>query len=1044
VFLYATPEVYIKDFFIRADLINDYHDGQLDADIIVQNSTPQKTGRITLSLRVFGNSTGSLVYEEARKIKLDSNAAEKINFSFPLKSPRKWSAEAPHLYTVVFRLEDKRRNQQVFVSTKTGFRKSEIRNGQLLVNGVPVLIKGVNRHEHDPVTGHVISVASMIDDILLMKQHNINTVRTSHYPNDPQWYRLCDQYGLYVIDEANIESHGMGYGSRSLAKDTLWMHAHLDRIIRMVERDKNHPSVIVWSMGNEAGDGVNFTACYNWIKQRDPSRPVHYERALKGPNTDIFCPMYAGIDYIESYANQKQERPLILCEYSHAMGNSNGNLQDYWDVIKKYDLLQGGCIWDWVDQGILQTNEDGTDYYAYGGDFGGPDVPDDGNFCINGLVSPDRTPHPALTEVKKVYQYIDFKMIDPLGGKFHILNNYDFTNLDKFDILWALRSEDRNAAEGIIQSPNLPAGESKTYTLDFEDLQFIPEREYFIHFDVLTKTDDGLIPAGYTIASAQIQIPNYEPPVKVIAPRVPDIEAIEMEDLLIIRGMDFSMNFDLITGEFVSWKVDELEILDEPLRHNFWRPPTDNDFGNGMDMRCKPWKETSVNKELITTDFEVLGAASAKFSTRYFLPGVFASLHINYLINGRGEVVVEQNLIMEDIPKPDVELLTPSLDGFGNAMDFDALPSMLEINNPGPVVLPEFTLETMIYPTGFGDQNAVWDNHLWEKGRLHYEFREDGKLCFFLGGNTAGTFIYPFQINEWYLVSVVYSQFEKQLRLFVDGELIQTIQFEEAEALDISGISYIGGYRNGQRLFDGKIDEFRLWNRALSREEIGLHSQMELTGDEESLLLYFDFHQMINDTIHAISGNGMFAGYTDLRALRPEIPRFGIRFALPGRYENLQWFGRGPHENYCDRNTSAYVDLHRSTVSEQYFPYIRPQENGYKTDTRWMALTDDDGNGLLVDGLPEFSFSALHNPVEDFDQGTKTNYRHTHDIELKDEIFVAIDLKQMGLGGDDSWGAKPHPQYLLPAGDYSFRFRLRSLQNNRPDPFEFHLWEAEE
>lgn len=1044
VFLYAIPEINIRDFFIRTELVNEYRDGVLTASVVLANESAERAPKLNLVFRVFGQDSGSLVYEENMKVRPDAGEILNLNFGFSLKSPRRWSAEKPNLYTIAISLEDKKGNNLETVTTKSGFRTSEIKNGQLLVNGVPVLLKGVNRHEHDPFTGHVISEASMLNDIRLMKQSNINTVRTSHYPNDPRWYRLCDEYGLYVIDEANIESHGMGYGRESLAKDSTWMHAHLDRVKSMVERDKNHPSVIIWSMGNEAGDGVNFSACYKWIKQRDTSRPIHYERALLGPNTDIFCPMYPGIGYIEQYAQQKQERPLIMCEYSHAMGNSNGNLQDYWDVIEKYDQLQGGSIWDWVDQGLLKTDKNGVDFYAYGGDYGPEDVPSDGNFCINGLVSPDRTPHPALVEMKKVYQYVDFKMVDPLKGRFHVLNNYAFLDFDKFLINWQLISEGKILTDGVIENLRLEPGESRTISLDYSDIRFKPEREYFIRFSVITKEAFSLIPAGFEVASEQFEIPNYEPPVKVIAPEIPDIEAIELDNIIRVSGPDFTLEFDNTTGALARWEAGGLKLLDESMTPNFWRAPIDNDFGNGMDKRCKPWKEASLNRELSATDFEVLDAKTVRFTAKYFLPEVFAYLYLNYTINGRGEITVSEKMELTDPPKPDVELLTSSREGFGKAMDFDALPSMLAVNNPGPVILPEFTLETLIYPTGFSDRNAIWDNHDWARKKLHYEFRDNGKLYFFLGGNDSEAFIYPFQSNKWYLVSIVYSQFEKKLDLYVNGEYIQTITYDEAQPLDILGTSYIGGFQNGQRLFKGKIDEFRLWDHALNAGEIAAHSTGAISGREPGLLLYFDFDQMSNDTITAANGGEMVATLENLRTIRPEIPRFGVRFALPGQFENLTWYGRGPHESYCDRFTAAFIDRYESTVSEQYFPYIRPQENGYKTDARWMMLSDDNGDGLLIDGLPGFSFSALHNSIEDFDQGTKTNYRHTNDIVPRDEIFVTVDLKQMGVGGDDSWGAWTHPQYLLPAKDYKFIFRMRSVKENQPDPFEFHLWDSSE
>ena len=340
-----------------------------------------------------------------------------LHLSAELQDVNPWSAESPSLYTLVLTLADSRGRVLESVSSRIGFRTTEVKGTQFLINGKAVLLKGTNMHEHDPVTGHTIDETTMLKDIRLMKMHNINAVRTSHYPQPERFYELCDQYGLYLIDEANIESHGIGYDKdQTLADKPEWLGQHMFRTVRMLERDKNHPSVVIWSLGNEAGDGQNFVATFNWIKERDKTRPVQYERAEKITNsperhTDIWCPMYPAIEELEQYAQNAgkpgYDRPLIMCEYAHSMGNSTGNLQDYWDVIEKYDILQGGFIWDWVDQGLLETDEDGEDYYAYGGDYGEPGAPSDGNFCCNGLVGPDRTPHPALDEVKKVYQYVE-------------------------------------------------------------------------------------------------------------------------------------------------------------------------------------------------------------------------------------------------------------------------------------------------------------------------------------------------------------------------------------------------------------------------------------------------------------------------------------------------------------------------------------------------------------------------------------------------------------------------------------------------------------
>lgn len=1035
VFLYCQPKVHIHDFFVNTKLVNGYRDGQLDLNLEVVNDDQRKSPRFTVLVQLLGSNADAVIYQEKRNIRLGADEKKELKFSSFMKNPRKWTAETPELYKLVITLLDLKENILQVKSCNIGFRTSEIKNGQLLVNGVPVTLKGVNRHEHDPKTGHVISESSMIEDILLMKQNNINAVRTCHYPNDPRWYEFCDKYGLYLIDEANIESHGMGYGERSLAKDPVWEKAHLERVQRMVERDKNHPSVIIWSLGNEAGDGVNFTTCYKWIKHRDPSRPVHYERALLGPNTDIYCPMYASIEHIESYAQKHQERPLILCEYAHSMGNSTGNLKEYWDIIEKYDQLQGGFIWDWVDQGILKTSPDGIEYFAYGGDFGPPDTPSDGNFCANGLVSADRAPHPALQEVKKVYQYVGIKTINPLAGRFHLINKYDFLSLKQFYISWSVKSEGKSLINGKIENLTLEPRQSQTLEIDLSGLTLLPGKEYFIHFSVLTKTSGELIPADFEVASEQIGIPNYEPLVISSKPSIPQLTIAETSDNFAFSGNDFSIVFDKKSGEITEWKSNGAMIIEEPIQPNFWRAPTDNDFGNGMDKRCAPWKEASQYKQVTGVVLKNMDKTQALISSSYYFPSVNAHLRMDYTVNGSGEIDIESSLKLLEIPMPDVDIIVPSKEGFGNSIDFDALPAYLKLNDPGYLELTEFTLEVMVYPTGFAEKNAIWSNKNWGRGKLHFEFRNNGKLYAFIGGNENRAFDFPFKPNDWYMLSMVYSSFDKSLQLYVNGEPVQIISLDHAEAVNIYGESFMGNNSRNERRFQGRMDEFRLWNRKLSVEEIREQSQEGLTGNENGLLLYFDFAKMTDKLIASKAGNDMTLSYIDLRSERPELPRFGVRFAMPGNFENLEWFGRGPHENYCDRNSSAFVDLYESTVGKQYFPYIRPQENGYKTDLRWMILANDSGNGLLIDGQPLFSGSALHNSIEDFDQGIKKNYRHTIDIIEQDKVFVTIDMMQMGVGGDDSWGAMPHPQYLIPANDYSFKFKLIPFQGSTTDPF---------
>ncbi|MBN2264943.1 MAG: DUF4981 domain-containing protein, partial [Candidatus Aminicenantes bacterium] len=675
-----------------------------------------------------------------------------------------------------------------------------------------VRLKGVNRHEHDPVTGHVISEDSMRLDIELMKRSNINAVRTCHYPDDPRWYELCDEYGLYLVDEANIESHGMGYGPASLAKDPAWGPAHLDRVRRMVERDKNHPSVIIWSLGNEGGDGVNFEEAYRWIKGRDPSRPVQYERAGLEEHTDIVCPMYASIEEMLATVAKTPNRPLIQCEYAHSMGNSTGNLQDYWDAIESHPQLQGGFIWDWVDQGFAAENERGEPYWAFGGDYGPADVPSDANFCCNGLVAPDRTPHPALDEVKKVYQYVDFAPLAPGSGEIEIRNRYDFISLERFDLLWELTAGGKALATGTLERPNAGPAVSVVVRIPLPEFQPEPGVEYFLNLSLRTREAWPGLPAGHVVASEQIAL---SPPPAQGAGTAPGPEsaprtlAVEAGPRFIrVAGDDFSVRFDRLTGSLDSFVHEGRELIASGVEPNFWRAPTDNDFGNQMPRRLALWRRASLHREL-------------------------RSLEIRQ-------------------------------------------------SDPGEAT-----------------------------------------------------------------VAVVYS---------IAGGQTQTLEYT------IAG--------------DGRI--------------------------------------VLRSTLTLRPG-----------AKLPELPRFGLKMAVPRACDRIRWFGRGPFESYGDRKTAAFVGLYDMTADEP-FPYVSPQEYGNRTDTRWMAVRDGEGRGLLVSGDPVFEFSAHPYWPEDLTL-ERRGAKHPPEVPERGFVCLTLDAAQMGVGGDDSWGALVHPAYTLPAKDISFTLILRPL-----------------
>ena len=820
VYLYAAPKVRIRDFWAVPDLDNNYENGKLKVAVDLKNKmSGLKAGIYQIEMRLYDPSGESLI-NETKSMNMEGRESGSVTFEHPVANPKKWSAETPDLYPVVLALKDPAGRVIETAGCRTGFRKVEIKKGRLLINGIPVLFKGVNRHEHDPVTAHVISEESMLKDIALMKQFNINAVRTCHYPNDPRWYELCDEYGLYLIDEANIESHGMGYGELSLAKNPEWGPAHLDRIRRMVERDKNHPSVVIWSMGNEAGDGINFENASAWIHKRDKTRPVHYERAELRPHTDIYCPMYEPIENLEAYAKKYNDRPLIMCEYAHSMGNSTGNLQDYWDVIEKYDVLQGAFIWDWVDQGYASKNEKGEFFWAFGGDYGPPGTPSDKNFCCNGLVGPDRTPHPGLWEVKKVYQSVKFRPVNIASGQIAVLNKYDFINLDRFDFVWEIVADGKKEAEGKISRPDIAARQSRVLELELPAINPQPGVEYFLNISMVTTKVQPLIPKGHVAAFDQFKLPfeaKAEAAWKAVAAGAetlksssfPELKLIQDDAKAVVEGSVFRIAFDKKTGNLTSFRFRGTELLKSGPEPNFWRAPTDNDFGSLMPKRCAVWRKAGENRALESLSARRIGAS---------------------------EIEVEVNYSMKDIPA---------------------------------------------------------------KHRLKYTILGSGDCII----------------------------------------------------------------------------------------------QNDFTPEGEKL---------------------------------PEIPRLGMKLAMPPGFSEIQWYGRGPQENYSDRKTAARVGLYNSLVQDMIIPYVAPQEYGTRADVRWVAVRNSAGVGLMASGKPLLDFSALPYTPEDLTLESR-GAKHPSDIEKRNFTTVTLDYAQMGVGGDDSWGAKPHPQYQIPAKAYSYSFRLRPL-----------------
>ena len=814
VYLWASPKVRIRDFWADAGLAENDRDGKLRISVELKNKMAGlRSGVFSVEMKL-RDADGTAVASEMKSLDLSGKESGSLVFERTVSSPKKWTAETPDLYPLVLTLKDGNGRVLQAVSCKIGFRKVEITDGQLLVNGEHILLKGVNRHEHDPYTAHVISEESMVKDIRLMKQFNINAVRTCHYPNDPRWYELCDEYGIYLIDEANIESHGMGYGEKSLAKNPDWGPAHLDRTVRMIERDKNHPSVIIWSLGNEAGDGINFEATAAWIHGRDKTRPVHYEGAGRRSYVDVYSTMYSGIEELEAYGLKKQNRPLIMCEYAHAMGNSTGDLWSYWRQIYASGQLQGGLIWDWVDQGFYMKTAKGKPYWGYGGDWGPPGTPSDRNFCCNGLVGPDRTPHPGLYEVQKVYQYVKIREGAAPGGKRQLVvaNKYAFINLDRFEIVWTIvKSWNTVLAEGVIKNPDIAPGQTKVFDLDTPALTAKPGEEYFLNAAVRTLDDKciPLVPRGWEIAREQFALPVFAAsPAKETEP-YPALVLNQSGPEAVVKGADFALKFDKATGLLTAWEFRGKALIRSGLEPNFWRGPTDNDFGNRMPNRLAVWRKAGQSRTLERFEAKALKPGIVQATAAYRLKDVDARVTLVYTIQGDGELIVS-----------------------------------------------------------------------------------------------------------------------------------------------------------------------------------------------------YDF--------------------TPTRRNLPEIPRVGLTLSLPSEFRNVSWYGRGPHENYVDRKTSAFVGVYADSVDTSAVPYVSIQEYGNRTDCRRASLTNDAGWGLEAIGMPQFDFSALPYTAEDLTQ-EKRGDKHPADITRRDFITFNLDFGQMGVGGDDSWGAPVHNQYKFEAREYNYAFRLRPL-----------------
>ncbi len=631
VYLYTRPKTFISEYQVLGNLDDTYTTGVFHGMVTIHNSS-EKTAVRNVSLELL-DGTASLKKATA---KLEIMPGETKNFKVQeiLDNVKQWSAEIPNLYGLKISLEDADDpNNNEYVTGHLGFRRVEIINSQVLFNGKPIYIRGVDRHETDPFTGHVVSKASMEKDIQLMKRNNINAVRSSHYPNDPYWLDLCDTYGLYVVDEANIESHPLANDEATqIGNEMSWLPAHMERTKRMYYRDRNHPSIYSWSLGNEAGHGEIFRTTYTWLKQQDSTRIVQYEPAGKEDYTDVYCPMYPKFESLIAHGKSDSDKPSIIIEYAHAMGNSVGNLQDYWDIIEKYPNLQGGYIWDWVDQSLEYKDENGKPYLAYGHDFH-PDLPTDGNFLNNGLVDPYRNPHPHLSEVKKVYEPAQFYYKG--NGIIEIVNKNFFADFSDKELQVRILNNGKEVFQKSVIAVNVLPGQSQQIKIAEIPDVFVPEEEFILELRLLQKNETELLPKGHELAWDQFMLNGGENNIASLPHRTP-LQIVTSAAIIAIQNDKTELRIGHSTGEVISWSFEGTEITTQPIRPNFWRPPTDNDLGNGMDKWAKIWQDASYNYKAELVEAPKKLQNGVVYKVRYQTPNNEAEVLVGYTLEPSG------------------------------------------------------------------------------------------------------------------------------------------------------------------------------------------------------------------------------------------------------------------------------------------------------------------------------------------------------------------------------------------------------------------------
>ena len=820
-YLYArSKEHRLLDVRVETELKNNYKDGALNITAKLQGNT----------LAYFG------LYDPDGKEVIVTGTDNVRNgvakYQLRVKNVRKWSAETPNLYTLVVSpiQNGGMYSPYEIIQVKVGFRKVEIKNKQLLVNGQPVLLKGANRHEMDPDAGYNVSEQRMIQDIMMMKRLNINAVRTCHYPDDPRWYDLCDKYGLYVVAEANQESHGFQYGDDAAAKKPEFAKQIMERNQHNVSMFYNHPSIITWSLGNETVMGDNFIQAYNWIKSQDKTRPVQYEQAHRGAGTDIFCPMYYPVSACEKYAKDPNSpMPLIQCEYNHTMGNSGGNLSDYWNLVRKYPIFQGGFDWDFVDQALhrnivkpmsilpykMNNEELRKIEYTYGGDYNKYD-PSDNNFNCNGIIGPDRQMNPHAYEVAYQYQNIWAKMVSAEAGQVSVYNENFFRDLSNYALAWSLEEDGVETQNGTIADLDVPAQQSRTFTIPY-DRSKITGKEVFLNIDFRLKNAEPLMTAGQVVAYAQLPVVTKQACEGDCSKMLAEGHgkkkmklAAKKDNVIAVTTPNLTFKLDRTTGLISEYAYNGKSMLGEggTLKPNFWRAPTDNDMGAGLQKKFKVWKNPQMNLKNIDVKKDKK-ANTVTIVTSFDMPEVQGQMDITYLV--------------------------------------------------------------------FANTGAV-------------------------------------KVTE---------------------------DFKATEGAKVS-----------------------------------------------------------------------------------DMFRFGMLLQMPYTMEKSNYYGRGPIENYSDRKDCMRIAIYNDDADNQYFPYIRPQESGTKSDIRWWKQTDATGLGLQVKSCTPFYASALHFDTEELDDGDEKEQRHSFDLKKSKFTNLFLDAAHMGVGGENSWGAWPLEKYRIHYGNKTFNFVL--------------------